>query len=170
MKPPDDLERFYASEYRRVVSALVLYLGDRQTAEDVAHDAFVRVCRDWEKVRSLHAPGVWLHRVAMNLATSWFRRRAAERRANERAVTPIPPHDVGDRVDLTDREEIRRLLMTLPFQDRSVLVLRYFTGLSVRETAEVLGRPEGTVKTWTHRALIELRRAGVVETEVNDRG
>lgn len=71
---------FCVEEHPRLVGALSLYCGDRALAEELAQDALTRACRDWRKVRNFAAPGAWTHRVAMNLANSYFRRRAAETR------------------------------------------------------------------------------------------
>lgn len=163
VEPPDDLATFYASEYARVVGALALYTGDMHSAEEVAQEAFVRVCRDWERVRSMAVPGVWVHRVAINLATSRFRRRAAERRANRR-LDSLTSREV-DEGDIALRLAVREALARIPQRGRAVLILRFYAGLSVGETSQVLGRSEGTIKTWTHRALAALRSSGIIERE-----
>jgi len=64
---------------------------------------------------------------------------------------------------------IRRALQQLPMEFRTVIVLRFYADASVRDTAAVLGIPEGTVKTRTHRALAVLRDCGLLDTtEVTD--
>ncbi len=59
-------------------------------------------------------------------------------------------------------------MAALPPRARDAVVLRFYVGCSVRETAEVLGCPEGTVKTITHRAVARLRAAGFVDEEILD--
>ena len=78
---PEDLARFCREQRPQLVGSLGLYCGDVGLAEELANEALARVCRDWNHVRDLERPGAWAHRVAMNLANSWFRRRGAERRA-----------------------------------------------------------------------------------------
>lgn len=78
---PVELEVFYMAEYPRVLGALSLYVGDAALASELAQEVFVRVCRDWPRVSTMERPGAWAHRVGMNLANSWFRRRRAEQRA-----------------------------------------------------------------------------------------
>jgi DNA-directed RNA polymerase specialized sigma24 family protein len=75
---------FCVEEHPRLVGALSLYCGDRAVAEELAQDALSRACRDWNKIRHLGSPGAWTHRVAINLANSYFRRAAAETRAKRR--------------------------------------------------------------------------------------
>ena len=55
--------------------------------------------------------------------------------------------------------------MRLPTRERTALVLRYFGDLSVREVAEIMRCPEGTVKTLTRRAIASLRDAGLMDGE-----
>lgn len=55
-------------------------------AEDLAQDALLKACGRWSKVSTMTVPGAWLHRVAINLANSYFRRRKAERHVAETTV------------------------------------------------------------------------------------
>ena len=55
-EPPPELEVFAAREMPRVVGTLALYCGDRDVAEELAQEALVRICRDWERVRGMDHP------------------------------------------------------------------------------------------------------------------
>ncbi len=159
---PDDLTAFCTAEWPRLVGALSLYTGDADLAQDLAQEAVARLCREWRKVKRLDAPGAWLHRVARNLAHSHFRRLGVGRRAAERLGSPTAVNDADDAVTT------RVVVASLPERERDAIVLRYYVGYSVREVAEVLGVPEGTVKTLTHRAIGRLRDAGFVDEEIVD--
>src|SRR5680860_1449248 len=76
-----ELVAFCEREHPRLVGALSLYTNNTAVAEELAQEALVRVMDAWPRVRTMAAPGAWAHRVAMNLAASWFRRRSVERRA-----------------------------------------------------------------------------------------
>lgn len=76
-RAPADLAAFCRLEHPRLVGTLGLYTGDADLAEELAQDALLRACRDWDRVRTFAAPGAWVHRVAINLANSAFRSRAA---------------------------------------------------------------------------------------------
>jgi RNA polymerase sigma-70 factor (sigma-E family) len=165
--PPPALSRFVEVQYPLVEGALTLYTGDRARAQDLAQEAFARVCQHWDRVEQMAAPGPWVHRVAMNLAHSAHRRRGAERRATERAIArgdvlDRPPSEGG--VELSTL--LRTALLALPERDRAVVVLRFYADLSVDDTAAVLGMPAGTVKTTTRRAVATLRESGLL-TEVH---
>lgn len=160
-QPPDDLAVFYADQYDRVRGALVLFTGDRRLAEELAQEAFVKTCQHWEKVRTMDAPGAWVHRVGINLAISRARRRRTEVRvvqrvgAERRPMADAPDHGVAD-------EALTVALAALPDDERAVLVLRYFVDLSVADAADALGVAQGTVKTRTRRALARLRTDGLL--------
>ncbi len=136
-------------------------------AEELAQDALMRVVRDWPRVQKMDTPEAWLHRVALNLTNSFFRRRAAEARAKERLasqpetyIQPATPEHLA----------VREAVAALPRRQKTALVLRYFGALFVRETAQVMDCPEGTVKTLTHKAIRALRDLQQLEElrEVSD--
>lgn len=162
--PPDDLAAFTADQYDRVRGALALFTGDRRLAEELAQEAFVKVCQHWERVRTMDAPGAWVHRVGINLALSRARRRRTEVRVTERVRSERSTHSPAADEVLGD-EALRRALSALPSDERSALVLRFYADLSVAETAAALAVPEGTVKTRTRRALATLRAGGLVSGE-----
>ena len=107
-------------------------------------------------------PRAWLTRVALNGATSWTRRRAAERRALTRHG---PAEVLSFDADTADVVAIRAELAALPQRERRVVVTRFYGGFDVAETAAVLGMPEGTVKSLTHRAVGRLRRELATDRE-----
>ncbi|MBI2168651.1 MAG: sigma-70 family RNA polymerase sigma factor [Actinobacteria bacterium] len=159
---PGGLAAFYRQQYPRVYGALALYVGDGLVAEELAQEAFVRTCQHWHKVETMAAPGAWVHRVAMNLAQSRFRRHRVERRV-ERQVAERAAERPGGRPDAADALTLRAVLATLPERERAVLALRYYSGLSVAETAAALRCPEGTVKTLARRGVGHLREAGLAD-------
>lgn len=161
----DALVAFCRSEWPRLVGSLSLYVGDRTRAEDLAQETLYRVCRHWRTVRLAASPSAWAHRVAFNLAKSEGRRRAAWSRAQAR----LGPADASMHApDPTEALAVRVAVAALPDAQRAAIVLRYFTQLSVSETAAAMGCPENTVKTYTRRALIALRAGGLVDEATID--
>ena len=136
------------------MGSLSLYCGDAYLGEELAQEALTRVVRDWKRVQKMDVPEAWLHRVAFNLANSFFRRRAAEARAKDRMAI----EEESTREDRSaDDIAVREAVASLPRRQRTALILRYFVGMSVRQTAEAMGCPEGTVKTLSHKAIGQLR-------------
>jgi RNA polymerase sigma factor (sigma-70 family) len=95
----------------------------------------------------------YLRKTIVNLARSHYRRRAVERRYLERQ-TEAPPIDPDD---LSDRERLRGALMALPIGQRTAIVLRYFEDLSEAQTADLMGRHTGAVKSLVSRGMGTLR-------------
>jgi RNA polymerase sigma factor (sigma-70 family) len=151
----DELAEFCRREHGRLVAALVLVCGSRSTAEDLAQETLARVCRDWPRLQKLEAPGAYVHRMALNLSASGLRRGAAERRAAQRLSVEAGLGRAEP--DSAAAIAVREALQTLRLDQRRVLVLRYFLGYSVLETAALLRMPEGSVKTHAQRGLTALR-------------
>lgn len=130
---------------------LTAYLADLRTAEELVQDALVRVCSDWDRVRSMDA---WTTAVAFNLANSWFRRSSAARRARHRlAGGQVEPHEPDRDAGLTVLAALERL----PDRQRQAVVLRFVDDRTIEDAAEIMGCAAGTVKAHTHRALAALR-------------
>jgi RNA polymerase sigma factor (sigma-70 family) len=157
------VERFQGE----VFGLCVRLLGHRHDAEDVAQEVFLRVFRSlrrWDGRRPLKP---WLMGITVNRCRTWIARR---RNRPELAdylhdTAPAPPAD--DSGELV--REIDRATADLRPEYRSVFVLYHERGQSYEEIAAALKRPVGTVKTWLHRARLEvldgLRRRGMVPDE-----
>ena len=105
----------------------------------------------WETVQHHERPRAWVARVALNVATSWWRRHRREQPSPPER--PAPP-------DLRPMDaDLVRLVWALPQRQRQVVALRVLADLSVTDTGEALGMAEGTVKATLHRALRRLRDA-----------
>jgi RNA polymerase sigma-70 factor (sigma-E family) len=139
----------------KLVGALALYCGDPALAEEHAHEALIRVWQNWSAVRAMDAPDAWVLRVAINGVHSFWRRRAAERRALVRVAGRR--HDPSG-VDSAPDVAVRRAVAALPRRQRLAVVLRFYLDLSVEETASWMDCSQGTVKAHTHKALAALRK------------
>jgi RNA polymerase sigma-70 factor (ECF subfamily) len=148
---------FCRTQHTRLVGVLAYSVGDRFVAEELAQETLIRVCQHWPKVRDMAAPEAWAHRVAQNLATSWVRRRIAERRATRR----VQAHPVPQVVEAThDVVAVRSEIEQLPLRQRTALVLRYYADLPAAQVGVVMGCTEGTVRALTHQAITSLRERG----------
>lgn len=166
MAPPDDLVAFCQREHARLVGTITLYCGDRALGEEIAQEALASACERWEKVRTMDAPGAWVHRVAINATNSRFRRLGAERRARRRLEGRHD--DVVTDPDGADALAIRRGLAALPARQRQALVLRFYLGLSVAETARWMESSEAAVKALTQRAIARLRELLGIELQLDE--
>lgn len=150
------LTQFVREQHPRLVGALGLYTGDADLAEELAAEALARVARDWGRIRDMQAPGAYAHRIGMNLANSWFRRRQALRRAMARRGPDETVHrDADGGLVLAVREAVAEL----PRRQRACVVLHYFNGMPTPEVAVALDVEPVTVRTNLHQARTSLRAA-----------
>jgi len=133
-------------------------------AEDAAQDGFVKAWRALGRFREGAPFRPWLLQIVANEARN--RRRSAGRRANLalRAATEelsggAAPSPEATLLSGEQRSELLAAVDELPEEQRTVVALRYFLGLSEHEVAETLGVPQGTVKSRTARALERLRES-----------
>lgn len=149
-------------EYPRLVGLLALRVGDRHVAEELAQDALAELCRRWPGV---DRPAAWLTTVALNRSKSWLRRKFAEQRAYRR-------HGPGEQSqpapDTAAAITVRAAVSQLPRRQQEALILRFYEGLSVAETAEAMGCAEGNVKALCHRALRRLESSFHLTQEAID--
>lgn len=171
----DDLDMFevFYERYRAPVFRAAFGLtGDRQLAEEVLQDTFVRAYRHRANLLGDRSPLPWLNRVALNLCYSAHARRRLSAHSLDDATGGIlRDHGVGP-AEWAEQQErwrwVRDGVAALPAKQRSVVVLYYLDGLSLLETSAALALPLGTVKSRLHYALHALRRhlAPDVLTEV----
>lgn len=154
MTTPPALDDFCRREYPRLTRMLDAYLGDLHVAEELAQEALLRAARRWDRVEALESPGGWAHRVAINLANSWFRRQQAARRARRRLG---PVDDVHLDPDTPAALAVRAALTTLPERQRTAVLLRHHAEYSVAETAEAMAISKDAVRSLTKRAVARLR-------------
>ena len=148
-----DLYRIHAPAAGRLA---FLMTGDAARAEDLVHDAFVKVIGRFGDIRDPDAFGAYLKRTIVNLANSYFRRRRLER-AHLEAEGRGPRDEPAGQHDPIEREQLWKALSTLPPRQRAAIVLRFYEDLSEQQTAYVLGVPVGTVKSMVSRGLEALR-------------
>ncbi|HEU0167286.1 MAG TPA: sigma-70 family RNA polymerase sigma factor [Chloroflexota bacterium] len=162
----DALAQLFRRYAGAVYSLAYRMLNDREGAEDLLNEVFVRVWRQAPSFDSHRGKfSTWLMSVARNLGIDELR----SRRARPQRADPLSPDDPD--MDLVDEREdverdvwqaerrrlIRQALRELPPAQRQALELAYFEGLTQTEIAERLGDPLGTVKTRVRLGLHKLR-------------
>ena len=140
----------------KLYSAAFLTLGSESAAIDAVDEAVYKGYRTYPKLRQPEYFSTWLVRILINVCRDELRRRK-----RELAVEALPETAQEQFDALPLKEAIRRLSEEL----RSVIILRYFTGLTLEETAAALGIPRGTVATRQRKALALLRLDLTVDEE-----
>jgi RNA polymerase sigma-70 factor (sigma-E family) len=130
-------------------------VGDPLDAQDLLQTALLRTYHQWENIADKRLADAYLRRVMVNTRTGWWRARKLQ----ELPTGHLPDASVEDWAEQhADRALLMDIIKTLPPQQLSVLVLRYWEQMSTDETATALGMAPGTVKSTLHRALAQLRQ------------
>ncbi len=156
---PVDFDEFVRAHVHALVRYAVLLTGSREVAEDVVQDALIKAHVKWKRISGLERPEPYVKRIVTNEFLSSRRRRrlsVVELQAEHTEVAHAdrpPSHEQS----AADREALLAELSRLPRQQRAVLILRFYEGLTDKEIAGVLGCRPGTVRSYGSRALSTLR-------------
>jgi RNA polymerase sigma-70 factor (ECF subfamily) len=157
---------------RPIFSIIYRMVRDRELAEDLAQETFIKVLNAIDSYRPEHKFSSWIFKIANNAAIDHLRRRELETLSLEGAPDALTTErqeatalQVRDRTEspleeLEARElgsQIEEAIAGLRPEYRSCIMLRHVEGRAYEEIAEILGLPLGTVKTYIHRARAELR-------------
>lgn len=135
----------------RLWGYLIRLIGERGAAEDALQETWLRVLRDVSRLRDRSRLVSWIFGIARHIAIDALRRRRATVDLEDAEVLQIPAAELPSAAEdpaLLLAEE----LLELPLLEREVLTLFYLDELSLRQVAEVVGVPEGTVKSRLFRA------------------
>ena len=148
---------------RKVFGLAYSFLRNREAAEDVAQDVFIKVWRALPGFDGRASLSTWIYTITRNASLSALRAR--------RPQSSLSDPDVMDAVDATDASlsadtfadgvSLQRLVDQLPTKQRQVIMLFYMEEQSHEEVATMLAMPVGTVKTLLHRARARLSAAAV---------
>ncbi len=147
MREPEDeaaFDAFFADAWGRLVSQAYLLTGNRETAQALPQEAFLRAWKRWRKVITYDSPETWTRKVLHNLCIeSWRRQRLEARHAgvSRTEVVEERSHD----------HELVEAMKSLPGPQARALLLHDGLGFTVADTARELEVPDGTVKSWLSR-------------------
>ena len=147
-------EEMYAKYATDVLRVSYFYLGDRQKAEDVCQDVFVRLITN-APVLQEGREKAWLLKVALNRCRDLWRGAWVKRVIlGSPAFELVPaPDEIGK---LADQQEIMGAIHQLPASFREVILLHYYQGYGITEIAEMMDLPEGTISSRLSRGRKKL--------------
>ena len=155
-----DVDALVVTMFRQEASSLVrlarLFVDDRNAAEDLVQEAFIRLARSAHKLRDVEKAPAYLRSIVLNLA----------RDSNRRGLVSLRHHlpsdeqaSVDDQITLReDQQRVIDSLRELPHRQRECIVLRYYDELGIDDIANTLGISRNSVKTHLSRGLESLER------------
>lgn len=152
----------YDRHQHMVFRTALAVTGDPTVAADLLQDVFLRMHRFADRIDPDRPIEPWLYRTTTNLTYTWVKR-------NRRLLSPLEDmaewlsggskHSPSHLTELSEEwEEIRKAILTLPINQRTVVVLYYINDLSLQEISEILDVPVGTVKSRLHYGRRVLRK------------
>jgi RNA polymerase sigma-70 factor (ECF subfamily) len=146
---------------RKVFGLAYSVLRDREAAEDVTQEVFIKVWRALPGFDGRASMSTWIYTIARNASLSALRARRPQSSLSDpevmeavEAINPVPSAEV-----MAERAAILRLVDQLPTKQRQVVMLFYMDAQSCEEVATILAMPVGTVKTLLHRARARMSAA-----------
>jgi RNA polymerase sigma-70 factor (ECF subfamily) len=146
---------------RKIFGLAYSFLRDREAAEDVTQEVFIKVWRALPGFDGRASASTWIYTIARNASLSALRARRPQSSLSDPEVmeavestNPVPSADIS-----VERAALLRLVDQLPTKQRQVIMLFYMEAQSHEEVASMLAMPVGTVKTLLHRARARLSAA-----------
>jgi RNA polymerase sigma-70 factor (ECF subfamily) len=154
------LASLYEEYYDRIAHYVYVRIGNRAEAEDIAGDVFLKALKSLKSYREQGVPMQgWLFRIAHNLSVDYLRRMDKERTVPIDSVVLLS--NDNNPVDIAEKnlefERAARAMKQLTAEQREVLNLRLFAGLTSREVAEILNKSDGAVREMQRAAIEKLR-------------
>lgn len=158
-------DRLYEQYHNDVFKFLIYLTRDRDHAEDLMHEVYVRVLKAYAGFEGKSSEKTWLFSIAKNVAIDHFRRNSVRRKhahdkfdweKSELVSTNKHPEELS--VLKEEMKEILTILDTCTGDQKMVIHMRFIHDLSIAESADILGWTEAKVKTTQHRAIMALKK------------
>jgi RNA polymerase sigma-70 factor (sigma-E family) len=151
------VRKLYVEHAPSLVRMARLFVDDRNAAEDLVQEAFIRLARHAHRIEDGSKSAAYLRSIVLNLARDHNRRGLVSLR--HRAPADEEQATAEDEVVLRDDQRlVIDALRQLPMRQRDCVVLRYYFEAGIQEIAETLGISQNSVKTHLKRGLVALER------------
>jgi RNA polymerase sigma-70 factor, ECF subfamily len=160
-RDPDLLDRLIEQYQHRLLRYLVYLSGNRELAEDLFQETWIRVLERGHQYNGRHEFSTWLYAIARNLTIDYLRKKrhvSLDELTEDEHHAPLEPADTRPSAweliaQHEQAERINAAMIGIPTEYREAIVLRFQDGLALEEIAAVTGAPLGTVKSRLYRGL-----------------
>jgi len=158
-------EELYEKYHHDVFQFLFYMVKNREQAEDLVQEVYIRVLRSYSKFEGKSSEKTWIFSIARNVAIDWFRKQKSWKQRiiekfdwSTQQVKDEQPFPEEVTIQKEEIQLIYRCLEKCTLDQSMVISMRYLHDLSISETAEALNWTESKVKTTQHRALKVLKK------------
>lgn len=156
--PGAQIEALYQEYQRQLLAYLTRLVSDREAAEDLCQETFIKALRSWEQRDDAASAVAWLYRIATNTAYDYLRRRRRIHFTSLIDTDQSATQDLSMELLIDEQEPVRSALAQIPLMYRLPLVLHSCEGRGTQEIAAVLGCSNSAVKTRLFRARERFRQ------------
>ena len=166
MQKPDALKQkenklagLFEEYYDRIARYANARIGDQREAEDIASEVFVKALKSLDTFEERGLPmGAWLFKIAHNLVVDYHRRRSQRQTVDLEKVEIQADNNPAMEAEMTlEMERVRQAMTNLTEEQREILRLRFYGGLSSAEVGAMMGKSDGAVREAQSAALKKLR-------------
>lgn len=152
--------------YQEYVRSIYQYIyvrvdNNSEQAEDLTQEVFLKALDNLGKYKFRGKPFTsWLFRIAHNLVIDYYRRSSKNRASTitESTIIVAEENPAMEAERSAELNELKKAIEQLPSQQKEVISLRFVSGLSIAETADIIGKTSGNVKKLQHVALVKLKK------------
>lgn len=151
------LERLMNEYGTSILRTCLLYIGDYHLAQDATQETFLKALNAYSNLKNTESEKAWLTRIAVNcckniMRTAWYRH-----------VIPkddvFNTHHMSNPVsDMIERNSLAEAVMKLDRNDRQIIILYYYQGLSIKEISAITNKKENTIAQQIKRARGKLKK------------
>lgn len=155
----DRLASLYEENYDRIARYVYVRIGNKEEAEDIAGEVFLRALKSLKSYREQGTPMQgWLFRIAHNLAVDYLRKTAGRRTVPLDSVELPDDNDPANTAEKNiEFEQAARAMKQLTDEQREIIILRFLAGLTSKEVGDMLNKSDGAVREMQRAALEKLR-------------
>ena len=165
---PEAFGKIYDQYYSPIFGYVLKRVANIEIAQDITSEVFFKALKNLGRFRWQNISiSFWLYRIATNQITDYFRKDKHRMFSMEEISDQITNSNPSVEAEVLEAEEelkrhedfliLHESICKLPVKYQEAIALRYFESKPIKEIAEILGRREGTIKSWLHRGLEKLR-------------
>ncbi|KGA97649.1 RNA polymerase [Alkalihalobacillus alcalophilus ATCC 27647 = CGMCC 1.3604] len=152
-EPKPKFEELIKTEQERMYRVAYSFVKNEQDALDIVQDAVIKAYRSYDKLTEIQYFSTWMTRILINTAIDATRRRREVIYVDfERTVS-----EKNEQNDTLNKMLVDEQFDRLKPEQKSLIILRFYYGYSIKEMSELLQKPEGTIKSKLHRTLTQMK-------------